>query len=218
MLGKIFNNQVLDVLREMALYFWLFPFLAILILRKHLTSGQVRLVYIVLVMFLNELLTRLLRVNEIDNLWVYHIYVPMLFWSVTHAYATETTSLKHKRLLKVASVLFSAFCLYESLYLKRIFALNSMSIIVASSAYIVMSIVYLRNLLNQDRAIAVYKLPLFWLSSGGIVYYASTFVLFAFYEQIINDSQLFIVGWTLNAVFYLLLIMCYTVGLLKWDK
>lgn len=218
MLGKIFNNQVLDVLREMALYFWLFPFLAILILRKHLTSGQVRLVYIVLVMFLNELLTRLLRVNEIDNLWVYHIYVPMLFWSVTHAYATETTSLKHKSLLKVASVLFSAFCLYESLYLKRIFALNSMSIIVASSAYIVMSIVYLRNLLNQDRAIAVYKLPLFWLSSGGIVYYASTFVLFAFYEQIINDSQLFIVGWTLNAVFYLLLIMCYTVGLLKWDK
>lgn len=215
MIEKIFSPETLNVLRELTLYFWCLPLLAGLFNWNHKTNSQKDLFFVVLIMFGNETIARLLFLAKQYNLWLFHIYVPILFWYVFRFYITQIHFLKNRPLTRWIPYLFLGICLVESLLLKSFLVINSLAIQLASIMYVILAISYFLDVLNHGRNTSLVKYPVFWLSIGGLIYYSSTFLLFAFYEKFIANVNLYTIGWTINGVLYLLLIVFFTIGLIQ---
>lgn len=165
---------------------------------------------------ISDSVTFVLRKNSVNNLWVYHVFVPVLLLIMTLAYQQTLASKWHKPLL-YTGVLALLFSLINSIWIQPFTEFNSYAIVCAGVLFITFSILFFYQLLAEASVEKLGLLPEFWFNAGVLLHYSGTLILFLFVNYFLKSaSDLLILSWGLNIFFTCLLSLSYTVTL--WLK
>lgn len=149
-----------------------------------------------------------------NNLPVYNGFALVLFFLINRIYAITSQS---NRIEKRFDLLLLSFILLASInifFIQGIDSFNSNVFSVAALIYICLVILYFIDLLRTPKHLKLERQPMFWFSTGIIIYHASTLILFLLISYVIEGSkELVRVTGGLNAVLNIILNAFYTVSL-----
>ena len=128
---------------------------------------------LLLITLFSESMAMFIAKKTANNLWIYHIYIPIQFILVTKSYWNELR-FKNVRLINLSFIFISVFFF---LLFQR-FKLPSYSITLACLLYILWSLLFFTKLLKNVTDESVFHYPLFWISIGWLQY--SIINIFAF--------------------------------------
>lgn len=190
-----------------------FPMLIGMIKLKRLSFLQKRILSLVILTFLSDSLTFLLRINGWPNLWVFHFFVPLLVLSVMRVY-NLTVSFFKSYISQLFVVVFIVFSLVNSLCFQSTKMFNSNAIVFASLIFIGMAIIYFYQLISKAREEHLEKEPMVWFNTGILLHYSGITMLFLFVNYVFEQStQMVMYSWVLNMIFTAILIAFYTISL-----
>lgn len=216
-MSQFFNEEVFNFISKA--YFWYVwvPVILGFLWRKKLTKVQVLIYNIALLSAINHLVSWIVKETKITggiNTYVYHAYVPILFYFTWKAYKEELSSLFSKNFFSVLLGLVLVFCVMNTILFQGLFTTPTNAIFVLSIVLIFWSISYFYSLLRQRNLKPLEKEPLFWLTTGQLVYYSSTILIFLLvYNYLEEDSETTYIALTLNAAFNLVLVTTYLIAL-----
>lgn len=212
-----FTQDNLTLLRSLSYYLIFLPIVISIWRVRHLRDVQWMILLIVIVNLINESISRLIFQQGVNNLWIFHIYVPLVFYLTTKLYSHRRIGILSKKQFKYVFLLFLTVNLINTAIFQPLDSFNSNSVSLASSVYMILSIVFFYRMLRKSEDEFILSRPIVWFNIGTLLYYSATFLLFMVVEQIIsNRSDILIAAWVLNALFYCVLNVCYSVAL--WIK
>lgn len=197
--------ELLNVLTKSS-YFILYVILIIGLIRfRKLGQIQVIIFFLCLLLLVNDSITLLLKSRGEQNVWVYHLFVPIGFVLMFKIYSLAIE--KGRKVFKYISFLFLAFSLLNSVFFQKPPQFNSNAVIMASFAYILISIYFFFISIKSQIETEDDKSTMIWFNTGVLLSYSGTFVLFLFSEKILLlkvSSELLLAGWVLNTILYIL--------------
>jgi len=214
---------IMDVLFEFInnyiSYFYLVICIPLLIgvIKVHRLNYEQKLVLvIVLIALVNELLATYLRMRGVNNLWVYHLFVPCTFLVILRIYKKVFEQVISRWVFNATSISFLLFAAFNSLFIQPLDVFNSNTITVSSVLYILLSITYFHQLLRNTAHLALERTPMFWLNTGVLIYYSGTLLLYVLVNYVAGlgeTAKVSISLWALNIVFNIILNIFYALAL-----
>lgn len=206
----------LEVWLKVSYFLIYIPLLIGLFRLKKLSPLQVRILVIVGLSFLNDTLTYVLRIRVEPNLWVYHVFVPVLIWAMYRVYVMSLTSFSIN-LMRWILGLVVLFSILNTLFLQSMDIFNSNAIVASGILFILLSLLYFYELIGQKKAQDYRITPMMWFNIGVLLHYSGTMVLFFFVNSLREQSvDIMLASWVLNMVFTGVLIGFYSTAL--WVK
>lgn len=177
------------------------------------TRWGVSLLFVTLI---SELTAMFISKTYGNNLWVYHIFIPIQFIIVTYSYWTEL----RLRFLIIIIFLFIIASAVVSLLVQNS-KLPTYAITLSGILYILWALLFFQKLLIQANDNSVFDYPLFWISLGWLQFGAITLFAFGIYNYYFLQNRFielfpifknFRIGsnWTLYS--------CYCIALLGKQK
>lgn len=203
----------LEVWLKVSYFLIYIPLLIGLFRFRRLSPLQVKVLVIVGLTFLNDTLTYVLRIQVEPNLWVYHVFVPVLIWAMYRVYVVSLTSLS-TYLMRWIMGFVTAFSIFNTLFLQSTNIFNSNAIVVSGILFIVLSLVYFYELIERRRVDNYRVTPMMWFNIGVLLHYSGTLVLFFFVNSLREQSvDIMLTSWMLNMVFTGVLLGFYSAAL-----
>jgi hypothetical protein len=158
--------------------------------------------------FLTEIATSIATNLNFRNTPIYHYLIPIQFISYGFIFG-----ISQKR-IKLFLILFTAFMLLSfinSIWIQTIFVFPSYSLILLSLALVTTVLFDFKRLMTTPIKIKLTSLPDFWFNLGHLVFYSSTFFVFAFINSMVNIN----LTWTHDLIIIanLFLYSCYGLSL-----
>lgn len=146
------------------------------------------------------------------NNFVYNCYSPFEVVFLMSIFYIVFDSRKTKRIILISNIIFFLIWLAEVGY-HDFWSLNSYARSVGNILLIGVSITYFYTLMRDLPSQGIFRLPMFWMATGLLVYNAGTFILFVLLEylvKVLNNDLIYY--WTfqtfLRMVFNSFLIVC----------
>lgn len=117
-----------------------------------------------------------------NNLWVYHIFIPIQFMLVTYSYWVEL----RLGFMKVTIWVFPMVSILVSLFIQNN-KLPSYAITFSGILYILWGLLFFRELLIQVSKDSVFSYPLFWISLGWLQFGAMNLFAFGLFNYFIQN-------------------------------
>lgn len=190
-----------------------------LVRRKKLVAAQKLISILIFVLFLNDFVTRIIEHFDLDNHWVYHVFVPIQFLTISFVYAKQSAKANHVKWIKALAIIVVTFSLINTFIIEPdAWAwMPSMAIVLSYTLQVVISLIYLNALLTESNLSDLGEKPLFWLSIGIILYSPSLVIFIATFKYYMFDPpNQFLVLSDINALFYVFFTICCAVAL--WVK
>ena len=215
-MGEIFNASTQDALLNTYAVYVFVPVLLGILFWRRLIETQKLIFYITVLTAINHTLTSLIK-HSGSNVWVYHLYVPALFYLTWKIYSKELRKLFPPLVSKVILILVLAFCAFNTAFLQNLGVSPTNSIFVLSAVFIFWCVGYFYSLLQETELKPLEKLPIFWFNAGVLLYYSSTVILFLLVFNFLEDqTETKYIALILNAIFNLVLVTSYIISL--WVK
>ena len=166
------------------------------------------------VTIMSESFTYYLREHHQNNLWVYHLYVPLVFILMVLLYKKLLDPLVKGQLLWALGFLYLVFSISNSIYWQPISTLNTNAIWLSNLIFMGLSLIYFYFLLKSPIEVPLKKLAQFWLNLAILIYYSSTLIIFLFISYIDGLSpELVNTTWWLNTAMFAVLNVLYAISL-----
>jgi hypothetical protein len=215
--STFFSMDNFLILRDISYGFIFVPVASSWIKWKVLTRSQRRITMIAILSLIVEIMTRYMSKNKIDSLPVFHVYMPILFMLISGVYYSTNHRILRKKGFMGVSILFYAFVILNTVFFQPIAAFNTNVIAMASFVFIVFAIIYFYRLIQASTNEYFLQDPILWFNVGNLLYYSSMFILFVVVEKNLDGDLQALAGvWILNAFFYIVLNMCYSIAI--WVK
>lgn len=183
---------------------------------RSLNYTQKLLFYLVIASSITETVVYVLSEFQLPNIAVYNIYTFANFNIIFSIYLTQVSP-KRKNAMIGLQIAFNLFMIINAIFIQSFQAYNSYAILSMSVIFMSLALNYFYKLLKEVKHQRLEKNPLFWLSSGLVVYYSGTLILFLFINQISNADQsnidLHLASWGINSIFILLIVTSYSLTL-----
>lgn len=216
-MSEIFNSSTQDLMSEIYGWYVFAPVLLGVFLWKRLNQVQRLIFYIGVVTAANHALSSVVREKFDLNVWVYHIYVPILFWFTWKIYKMELKALFEKRAFNVLLYVVLTFFVVNSALIQGLKTTPTYAIFILSGVFIFWCFSYFYSLLRQTQYKSLEKEPLFWFTTGVLMYYSSTILIFLLvFNFLAEDTDATYIALILNAFFNLVLITAYLISI--WVK
>lgn len=218
-MDEIFNGSTRDFVVGIYAWYVYVPVLAGVISWKRLIRVQKLIFYISLLTAINHGLSLIVRDLAEDhvNAWVYHIYVPILFWLTWLIYRQELKDIYSKVFFQVLLVSSLLFFVVNSFFIQSLWVVPTNGIFVISGIFIFWGFSYFYSLLRQTQFKSLEKEPVFWFTTGVLMYYSSTVLIFLLvYNYLEQGTEATFIAVILNAFFNLILVTVYLISL--WVK
>jgi hypothetical protein len=180
---------------------------------RKLSRGLRVLVLYAGIAFLTEVISFILVRQGIKTLFISHIFTVIEF-----AFLVLIFSLWQKnRMLSLilrATIPINTFVVFMGLLFEGATHFNSFSGPLANLVLVAASAHTLFELNKEEHYVSVWRLPQFWVSSGVLVYYASTLVVFSLTNVLIQDLELLKTVFLAHAVINSVTNLVYTGGFL----
>ncbi|KYG75933.1 hypothetical protein AWW68_08880 [Roseivirga spongicola] len=225
-MSELFNESTRSLM--VAIYGWyvFVPVLVGLIFFKKLNKPQVLIFYITLLSGLNHLASKIVRsvATDHNNAWVFHVYVPLIFWLTWRLYKAELEKIFFRGFFNLLLGVCFSFFIVNSLFIQDLKTVPSNGIFVISGVFIMFGFSYFYSLLKQTQFKSLEKEPVFWFTSGVIMYYSSTILIFLLvfsnlevsYRSLEEEKLATVIVSILNVFFNLVLVTSYLIAL--WVK
>lgn len=121
-----------------------------------------------------------------------------------------------RKMDRIIIVVFSLGALFNSIVVEQFASMNVPARSMEALIIIVYALLFFSTTLRQMEIKHLERIPLFWISSGGLIYYSGSFLIFLFSVNIRDFGELWFGYWGLHALFNILLNLIYAVAL--WVK
>lgn len=153
-----------------------------------------------------------------NNTWMFNIFTVMEFTFYLAIFRYILVSKAQKRAILIFIVTFIIASLVNLLYYQGLFKFNNYSYSYGCMLVCICVMMYFTQLLHNSKPQPLTKIPMFWISTGLLVYYACNFFYMGLLHYIIGASmdlakQLFMIISVLNIIMYSLFsigIICST--------
>lgn len=182
---------------------------------KRLTSPFRLLTFLVLYVFISELLGRCLISLGSRNLSpLYHLNALVLIGLTALMYLKILKNHSYsQRIVIILSVICGLIALLNTLFHQSIFTIPSFSIAANAFQSISLSLLIFNDMIKSPTRTPILKQSLFWLNSGTFIFYSANFAGFILYNEYfqlkgVAKEWLFYLNWIGNMILY----SCYLIG------
>lgn len=218
-MDQIFNEATRQLLVNIYSVYVYLPVLLGLFLLKRLNSAQKLILYVASLTAINHAISQVVYrfTEDHNNTWVYHIYVPILFWLTWRIYRDELKSVFSDMFFKILLTVCILFFLANSLFIQELKISPTNGIFVLSGVFIFWGFSYFYSLLKQTKFKSLEREPVFWFTTGVLMYYSSTILIFLLvFNYLEEKAAATYIAVIMNAFFNLVLVTSYLISL--WVK
>lgn len=160
-----------------------------LIILKSATLEQRILGLLICITLPSEILGGFLQARSINNLFIYHILVPLQYslYAVIFYYNIESRGIKKLILLSIPVVISAA--LIFSLTIQQLNHYNSYAILLTSFFTCLWILIYYRQVFTQLKIVHLEREPLSWISTGLLFYSLGGFFVEGLMQNLITFSM-----------------------------
>ena len=206
-------NENLLLLARISQYSILIPFVASMVFNGRLDQQQRVIQFIVAASLVTEILaTSLISLFDFEtNHNIYNSFAVLQFVLVNRLYWHYFKQAISKIVSNLTLVLFLIFVAYEFGLNDEFQSLNSAVLFVGGISYIIYALTYYYNLLKIAKLISLENDPMFWYSTGLLLYNSGALFLLILIENItlFESKKVTPAAWLLNMVFNVMLNLFY---------
>jgi len=148
-------------------------------------------------------------------LYLYHFYQPFSYVLIAYVYSTFIKTRWKKKLIRFSIPGFVIMCFLVTLFVQPLHTVNSYATMTSAALFVFLALFYYYELLTNDETTNLTSKPLFWNSTGNLIFYAGIFFLEGFVSYFINyapelGKKLMFINYFLNFALYTF----YSIGFL----
>ncbi|TYP77024.1 hypothetical protein [Aquimarina intermedia] len=201
------------ILGNVSTFIVVIPLLISVLRFRLLTTVQLKLVHLLILVLIVESISNILWRKKINNLPVYHLYTIIEFLLIIRIYWSTLSQLVSKKLLVGISVIFVVLAVLNTIFFQSIYVFNSNITTLLSILVILFSLSFFYITLKDVEYTALEKNPMFWINSGFLIYFSSNLILFFINNYLFEKStEASFLIWGLHAIVNIVLIMFYTIA------
>lgn len=152
--------------------------------------------------------------SSIPNLLIGHLNTILEFALLANAFRCVATSVRQRNTITVLMVFFAAVALGNTLWLQATDQFNTYSKVLECLLLVGMALSYFSGLARELRIQRLERDPFFWVSCAVLIYFASSFFIFAYSNFMLYYSQqLGIQFWFIHALFLVLFYAILSIAL-----
>lgn len=171
---------------------------------KQLGRVQKVLTVLLLVALAAELISRALWQRSLNNFPVFHVYAIVEFGLFMLLYQEAFEERYAKLTLKWAAISFLVFGAVNAAFFQPVLSPNTNVTTTSSVILICLSLFVFFQMLREMKYERIEKSALFWINTGVLIYFSSSFVLFSVGERFVSTSIDDTINlWTLHLFFNL---------------
>ncbi|MDW3648908.1 MAG: hypothetical protein R8P61_17700 [Bacteroidia bacterium] len=167
--------------------------------------------------FIVQFIAFLYFLNRENNLFIYHIYMPLEFIILGHIYKIWLINWWKSQLLDViiwAYVLFSAV---NTFFFQKFDTVNSNALLVGGVLLMIFSLAFFYRILDEMKLKSLEKSPEFWINSSILLYYSGSIIVLGMNHLIAEKSDRLIeIIYMLHSVINIIHYLLFGIGL--WLK
>lgn len=219
-MSEIFNESTRVLIVQIYSWYVFVPVVLGALFWRRLNNAQKFILYIAILSAVNHKISQVVRTylaTDSNNAWVAHAYVPFIFWFTWRLYKNELKVLFSSTFFNITLIICLCFFGVNSLFIQNLKILPTNGIFLISGVFIFWGVSYFYSLLKQTVYKSLEKEPVFWFTTGVIMYYSSTFLIFLLvYNYLDKDSETTYIASIFNAFFNLVLVTTYIISI--WVK
>lgn len=160
--------------------------IAIFLFRKQKNALKILSAFLLLSLLLQFLIIYL-NVQHKNNLYLFHIYTPIEFSTLSILFYLTSLRRSSKSIVVVICAMFITFCIVSAFFLQPLKDFNSISRGVEGILAIGLCTYFFYELFVAEESIDILKFPFFWLFAGWLIYFAGTFFLFIYANHSVTN-------------------------------
>ncbi len=215
--NDIMNKDFFDSLTLISSFIVVLPLFLSIIRHKKLEGIQIKLSYLLIIVFLVELISNVLWYKKVNNLPIYHFYTVIELILILNIYKTVLNHTFSKKFFVFIGVGFTVFAILNVLFFQNIYTFNSNTTTLLGIIVIFLALSYFYMLLKEVKYSMLETNPMFWINSGFLIYFSSNLILFFINNKLFTGStEASYLVWGLHAIINIILIIFYTIAV--WVK
>lgn len=200
----------------LSMYSIAMPALVGLLFYKRLQAVQKTLLILILLSTLIEIIALwVIHQGGYQHL-VYRIFTILEFSLLTYIFAQGIKPFFTEFFFKGAVIFFFLFVLADMIWISGIVQFNSYSTAIEGLILIFFSLIFFYKTLQELQIQHLEREPLFWISTGVLLYFASSLFIFLFTNYINSSTRSLFIIWGIHGIFSILLNIFYSIAL--WVK
>jgi hypothetical protein len=176
-----------------------------LYLRNKLSIPYIVLSGLIFVTIISECLSNVAAHQMKNNSTVFHSFASIEFALLSTVFYLLFRSKVLKQIIFITIFLFSAFVIFNAIYLQPIAQAPFNDNTVASIILITYSFLLFAEMINLEIENSLFSQAIFWFNSGVLIFYTATLIFWSIYHLIQLNSNIIVlhhVLWILNLIYY----------------
>lgn len=161
----------------------------------------------VLVCFLTEIPTNYLRMHNMNNLFLLHLFTIIEFLLMAWLYSFHILRVINKKVILAITVTFIVFAVLNTLFFQSLSTFNSYARCIEILLIIFFALAYVYELIVRNEQKLLKALPMYWINTAVLIYFTAGFFLYLVSNNIllptyINKSIWFVHGLLLCGFYF----------------
>ena len=171
------------------------------------------LFWLIIVAVVTEVVSRVLWVQKISNLFLWPMYISAEFALIAWLYRYELKKMFLAKIIPVLAISFTAFtCITWLMGKSAIF--QPLQRFIESIFVLSFVLMFFYQTIKDMAIVHLERMPMFWVSAGLFIYFTGDIFIFIFSNYILSYSKQFnMQTWAIHAVFNTVLYIFYTLAL-----
>ncbi len=192
----------------------LFPIIISFIRFQHLGIELKTLSVFLYITAVFEIIFIILANYSINNLPFFHLYAIIEFSFLGVIFYRVFTRPSFKKAIIVTIIAFAAFAVINALFIQSIYEFNTIARAVESFLLILLALLFFYKVFQESTVKRLERYPMFWISSGILVYFCGSFFLFIFSNYILGQSgDMLHAYWGIHSTLNIVLNLFFAMGL-----
>jgi len=190
-----------------------FPFIVGILHYARLNRQQKYMMWLSFCTFIVGVWSVILWLYKQNNLFIGHFYTVIQFILIVKIYQSNFQG-KAKRGLSILIYLFIILAVYNTLYLQPLAVHNSNITTLRSVCLLLLILAFFFKAITAPKVYRLEKIPLFWFSSGALIYFFCSIFIFAISNSILPAKfiPISIPLWVLHNIFMWIFFILATIA------
>lgn len=209
-------EQTADIISKISMYAVIVPATIGFVLFSGLGKKQKVIFLLVLLSVFTELGAYIVRKHSSLQNIVYYGFTIGEFLLLGMVFSQAIIPFLSKTFFRLITLFFLCFVAIDMIWLSGINQFNNYSTAIEGLLLIFFSIVFFYKTLKELKIRDLEKEPLFWISTGVLLYFSGSLFIFLFTNYVNSSNTALLIIWGIHAIFRILLNLFYSITL--WMK
>jgi hypothetical protein len=159
--------------------------------------------------FLSEAISRYLAITIRNSNPPYHFFCCIEYLGFALIYANLLKQKSVRKMILFSIPIFILSSLFNTIFVQQLFVLPSNSLLIEHIIITIFSLILFFQMAHYPAQMNILKQDIFWFNTVVLVYFASDFLIWAFYNfylrNKINNHFLVVFSYSINLLFYVVL-------------